>query len=116
MNGDYYASLLAQPGKKIKKTRLYLAKTKVLFNQDNARLHTCAVAMAKLYEMKFELLPYPPYPPDLGPSDFFLFPNKKKVTGRKGKEVKWGPHCRNRGLYWKIKVSQPEIVWFFVFL
>lgn len=39
--------------------------------------------MSKLNELKFELLPHPPYSPDLAPSDFFLFPNLKKFLGGK---------------------------------
>ena len=37
--------------------------------------------MAKIIELKFELLEHPPYSPDLAPSDFFLFPNLKKWLG-----------------------------------
>ncbi|QQP31396.1 Mariner transposase, partial [Caligus rogercresseyi] len=51
---------------------------KVLFHQDNARVHTCVVSMAKFYELRYELLPHPPYSSDLAPSDYFLFPNLKK--------------------------------------
>jgi hypothetical protein len=28
--------------------------------------------------LNIEILPHPPYSPDLAPSDFFLFPNLKK--------------------------------------
>jgi histone-lysine N-methyltransferase SETMAR len=34
--------------------------------------------MAKIEELKFELVDHPPYSPDLAPSDFFLFPNLNK--------------------------------------
>ena len=34
--------------------------------------------MAKINELKFELLLNAPYSPDLAPSDYFLFPNLKK--------------------------------------
>ena len=34
--------------------------------------------MAKIHELKFELLEHPPYSPDLAPSDFHLFPELKK--------------------------------------
>jgi hypothetical protein len=34
-------------------------------------------AMAKLHKLGFELIPHPPYSPDLTPCDFFLFPNFK---------------------------------------
>lgn len=37
--------------------------------------------MAKIEELKFELVEHPPYSPDLAPSDFFLFPNLKKWLG-----------------------------------
>ena len=34
--------------------------------------------MAKFHELRYELLPHPPYSSDLAPSDYFLFPNLKK--------------------------------------
>ena len=39
--------------------------------------------MAKINDLKFELMPHPPYSPDLAPSDYFLFPNLKKWLGGK---------------------------------
>ncbi|QQP58373.1 Putative mariner transposase [Caligus rogercresseyi] len=78
MNGEYYTSLLDQFNEDLKKKRPHLAKKKVIFHQDNARVHTCVVSMAKFYELRYELLPHPPYSPDLAPSDYFLFPNLKK--------------------------------------
>ena len=55
-----------------------------LFHHDNAPVHTSAVATAKLLELGYELLPHPPYSPDLAPCDFFLFPNlKKSLAGQK---------------------------------
>lgn len=39
------------------------------------------VAMAKIHELRFELLDHPPYSPDLAPSDFFLFPRLKVELG-----------------------------------
>ena len=39
--------------------------------------------MATFLEMSYELLPHPPYSPDLAPSDDFLFPILKKWLGRK---------------------------------
>lgn len=35
--------------------------------------------MAKLVELGYELLHYPPYSQDLDPCDSFLFPNLKKL-------------------------------------
>ena len=51
-------------------------------------MHTCPVAMTRLHELKFELLPHPPYSPDLAPSNFFLFLNMKKWLTRKKFESK----------------------------
>ena len=43
---------------------------KILFHQDNARMHICAISMDKIMELKFELLQHPP---DLAPSDFLFY-------------------------------------------
>jgi histone-lysine N-methyltransferase SETMAR len=39
--------------------------------------------VAKINELKFQLLPHAPYSPDLAPSEYFLFPNLKKWLGGK---------------------------------
>ncbi|KAF7284497.1 hypothetical protein GWI33_022087 [Rhynchophorus ferrugineus] len=40
--------------------------------------------MAKIHELGFELLSYPPYSPDLPPSDYFLFLDlKRMLVGKK---------------------------------
>jgi transposase len=38
---------------------------------------------AKLHELGSELLPHPPYSPDLAPSDFFLFADLKRMLAGK---------------------------------
>ena len=48
-------------------------KSDPFFLQDNARVHTTKVSMAKLRELKWQLLPHPAYSPDLAPSDFHPF-------------------------------------------
>ena len=55
INGEYYASLLAELGKEITNKRPHLAKKKVLFHQDNACVHNCAVAMATLHDAQIEV-------------------------------------------------------------
>ena len=35
--------------------------------------------MAKLSELGYELLPHPPYSPDVAPSDYWLFADLKKI-------------------------------------
>jgi len=76
INGDYYVALLDHFNNILKKKRLHLAKKKVLFHQDNARVHTCPAPMAKFNE----LFPHPAYST---PCDYFLFPNLKKWFGGK---------------------------------
>ena len=61
--------------------RPHLQKKKILFHQDIAPSHTSAVSIAKILELRFELLDHPPYSPDLDPSDFFLFPHLKIALG-----------------------------------
>lgn len=84
ITGQYYVALLDQLNNEIKEKRPHLARKKVLFHHDNAPAHSSAIATAKLVELRYELLPHPPYSPDLAPSDFFLFPNMKKwLAGKK---------------------------------
>lgn len=81
INGNYYATLLHQLHQEIKTKRPHLAKKKILFHHDNAPAHSSAIATTKLVELRYEILPHPPYSPDLAPSDFYLFPNMKKWLG-----------------------------------
>ena len=39
--------------------------------------------MVRLHELGFELLPHPPYSPDLAPSDYWLFADLKKMLAGK---------------------------------
>jgi hypothetical protein len=45
---------------------------------DNVHLHTAACARAPLEHFNWELFDYPPYGPDLTPSDYHLFTYLKK--------------------------------------
>lgn len=53
-----------------KKMRSFIGK-QIWFHQDNARVHTSVVTMAKIYELGYKLLPFPAYSSDLAPSDSF---------------------------------------------
>ena len=51
----------------------------VLLQQDNARVHTCKIAMDAAERNGYKLIPHPAYLLGLAPSDdFFLFLNLKK--------------------------------------
>jgi len=76
-----YVSLLNKLKVELAEKRPHLQKKKILFHQDNAPSDTSAVAMAKIHELRFELLDHPPFSLDLAPSEFFLFPHLKIALG-----------------------------------
>jgi len=45
---------------------------------DNAPAHRALTTEKKLAYLGFQYLDHPPYPPDLAPSDYHLFPGLKK--------------------------------------
>ena len=60
--------------KEIKEKRPELAiREGVIFHQDNARPDTSLVTRKKLLELGWEVMPHPPYSPDLALSDYYLF-------------------------------------------
>ena len=84
MNGQYYADLLVRLRESIKEKRRGKIRRGVLLQQDNAPVHSSKVAMQSVRDCGFELLPNPPYSPDLAPSDFFLFSKlKKELRGQR---------------------------------
>ncbi len=78
----YYSNLLQIVHDKLPKMRPGKVHLRPLFLQDNARVHTAKVSMEKIKDLKWQLLPHPPYSPDLAPSDFHLFgPLKDPLRG-----------------------------------
>ena len=78
ITGVYYANLLDQLRTAIHEKRRSKLSKGVLLQQDNARVHTCKVAIDAVERNGYELIPHAANSPDLAPSDFFLFPNLKK--------------------------------------
>ena len=78
INSDYYIALLERLKDEIAKKRPHMMK-KNLFHQDNAPCHKSMKTMAKFHELCYELLPHPPYSPDLAPSDYWLFADLKRM-------------------------------------
>ena len=80
ITGVYYANLLDQLRTAIREKRRGKLSKGVLLQQDNARVHTCKVAMDAVERngYVFYIIPHPAYSPYLAPSDFFIFPNLKK--------------------------------------
>ena len=84
MNMAYYANLLVELRESIKQKRRGKLRRGVLLQQDNAPVHTSQVAMQAVRDCGFELLPHPPYSPDLAPSDYYLFSElKKELRGQR---------------------------------
>lgn len=74
INSDVYTQQLTKLNNAIQEKRPELANRKgVVFHHDNARPHTSLVTRQKLLELGWDVLPHPPYSPDLAPSDYFLF-------------------------------------------
>ena len=61
-----------------------MLKTGVILQHDDAPPHRARQTVEKVEEMGWELLQYPPYSPDLAPSDFHSFgPLKESLGGIK---------------------------------
>ena len=58
---------------KEKRALCYYRHDKVILLHDNARPHIAVPVKTYLETFKWELLPHPPYSPDIVPSDFHLF-------------------------------------------
>lgn len=67
---EYYANLENGFNQELNEKRPHL-----VFHQDNARVHTCTVAMGKLNNLRYEL--------DLAPNDHFLCSNLKKGSAER---------------------------------
>ena len=77
INGAYYAAELRCLRQEIARKRRGKLTLGILLLQDNVPAHTLQVAMTAATECGFEVLPHPPYSPDVTPSDFCLFPKLK---------------------------------------
>ena len=64
-NWSYYANLLDQLRTAIREKRRGKLSKGVLLQQDNARVHTCKVAMDAVERNGYELIPHPAYSSDL---------------------------------------------------
>lgn len=77
ITGQYYSNLLVKLREEIKKKRRGMLTRGVLLLHDNAPAHSSVAACQTARRCGFEILPHPPYSPDIAPSDFFLFPALK---------------------------------------
>lgn len=71
INAEVYCAILDRLQLAIAEKRPQ--KEKIILLHDNARPHVAATVKAKLANFDWEILPHPPYSPDLAPSDYHLF-------------------------------------------
>ncbi|KAG5327314.1 MOS1T transposase, partial [Pseudoatta argentina] len=72
---DRYRLQLMRLSRALKEKRPLYAQRhdKVILLHDNARPHVAKPVKTYLETLKWEVLPHPPYSPDIAPSDFHLF-------------------------------------------
>ncbi|XP_055698617.1 histone-lysine N-methyltransferase SETMAR-like [Phlebotomus papatasi] len=89
ITADKYCQQLVELKKVIEEKRPILSNRKgVLFHHDNARPHVAKPTLAKLKEMNWEIMPHPPYSPDIALSDYHLFRSlQNNLNGKKIKNV-----------------------------
>ena len=75
ITGARYRTQLMRLSRALKEKRpQYLERhDKVILQHDNARPHVAKVVKTYLETLKWEVLPHPPYSPDVAPSDYHLF-------------------------------------------
>jgi transposase len=73
INAQYYSTLLKEKVKPAIGSKRRKRQDSVFFLQDNTRPHTAALTVATLLKLKWDVLPHPPYSPDLAPSDYHSF-------------------------------------------
>ena len=74
INSEVYCQQLTKLNESLQRSRPELVNRKgVIFHHDNARPHTSLMTRQKLLDLGWELMPHPPYSPDLAPSDYHLF-------------------------------------------
>ena len=96
VTGKLYRDLVLKKFEKhLKKHGKSVGLRGVKLLQDNAPAHTSEVVKTFLENKGVELLPHPPYSPDLAPCDFWLFPNlKKHLQGRRYRSRNAVGFCR----------------------
>lgn len=75
ITGERYQQQLMQLSRALKAKRPQYAKRhdKVIFQHDNARPHVARIVKDTLEALQWDILPHPPYSPDIAPSDYHLF-------------------------------------------
>jgi [histone H3]-lysine36 N-dimethyltransferase SETMAR len=84
VNAEWYSTVCSPAVfAKVTESRPRTGLRGILLHHDNATAHTAARTIDFLNKWKVQLLPHPPYSPDLAPCHFFLFPHLKHQLGGK---------------------------------
>ena len=78
VNANYILEALGKSMKIFRQKRPVMSEQEWFFHWDNAPVHTAAVMQEWIAARGIQMIPHPPYLPDLAPADFFLFPTVKK--------------------------------------
>ena len=62
-------------------------RNNIVFHQDNTRPHVSMSTRQKLLELGWDVLPHPPYSPDIASSDFHLFRSLQNFLNGKNFEI-----------------------------
>lgn len=75
ISGDVYRRQLIRLSRTLRDKRPQYAERhdKIILQHDNARPHVAQVVKTYLETLKWDVLPHPPYSPDIAPSDYYLF-------------------------------------------
>ena len=74
INFDVYCRQLDKLNAAIKPKRTkFVSRKDVIYHHENARPHTSLVTLQKLLQLGWDVLPNPPYSPDLASLDYYLF-------------------------------------------
>jgi histone-lysine N-methyltransferase SETMAR len=83
VNADYIISALKRFLKALRLKRPDLQPGEWMFHWDNAPVHTAQKVQQFLAKKNIQVIPHPPYSPDLAPADYFLFPTlKRELAGQ----------------------------------
>jgi histone-lysine N-methyltransferase SETMAR len=84
VNADRYGETLKGLRSAIKTKRPGMLSCGVILLHDNARPHSARTTLEKLQQFRWEVLPYPPYSPDVSHCDCHVFgPMKKAHKGQR---------------------------------